>query len=93
MKDRLLSGERLDDLQRDGLMIIQNPKWFCFGMDAVLLSSFANVPEGKKYWISDVAMASFQSFYPLRLKRSTSKDWKFRRTSRIWRDEALSIIN
>ena len=48
MKDRLLSGERLDDLQRDGLMIIQNPKWFCFGMDAVLLSSFANVPEGKK---------------------------------------------
>lgn len=48
MKDGLLSGERLDDLQRDGLMIIQNPKWFCFGMDAVLLSSFANVPEGKK---------------------------------------------
>ena len=48
MKDGLLSGERLDDLQRDGLMLIQNPKWFCFGMDAVLLSSFAYVPEGKK---------------------------------------------
>ena len=48
MKDGLLSGERLDDLQRDGLMLIQNPKWFCFGMDAVLLSSFACVPEGKK---------------------------------------------
>lgn len=24
----LLPGERLDDLQRDGLMIIQNPNWF-----------------------------------------------------------------
>ncbi len=32
--------ERIDDLQRDGLCIIQNPKQFCFGMDAVLLSSF-----------------------------------------------------
>lgn len=36
----LREGERLDDLQRDGLMLIQNPDWFCFGMDAVLLSSF-----------------------------------------------------
>ena len=48
MKDIILPGERLDDLQRDGLMLIQNPNWFCFGMDAVLLSSFARVPEGKK---------------------------------------------
>ncbi|MGN1205527.1 MAG: tRNA1(Val) (adenine(37)-N6)-methyltransferase [Eubacterium sp.] len=47
MEELMLPGERLDDLQRDGLMIIQNPNWFCFGMDAVLLSSFANVAEGK----------------------------------------------
>lgn len=39
-------GERLDDLQRDGLMLIQNPKWFCFGVDAVLLSGFAKVGKG-----------------------------------------------
>ena len=44
----LLPGERLDDLQRDGLMLIQNPAWFCFGIDAVLLSSFARVSEGNK---------------------------------------------
>ena len=36
-KPVLMPGERLDDLQRDGLRIIQNPSWFCFGMDAVLL--------------------------------------------------------
>lgn len=34
-------GERLDDLQLGGLALIQNPKWFCFGVDAVLLSDFA----------------------------------------------------
>lgn len=39
----LREGERLDDLQRDGLCLIQNPAWFCFGMDAVLLSAFARV--------------------------------------------------
>ena len=43
----LRKGERLDDLQCKGLLIIQNPSWFCFGMDAVLLSSFAVVKEGQ----------------------------------------------
>lgn len=37
----LYSGERLDDLQRNGYRIIQDPGRFCFGMDAVLLSGFA----------------------------------------------------
>lgn len=36
-------GERIDDLQLNGLKIIQNPEWFCFGIDAVLLSGFARV--------------------------------------------------
>lgn len=36
-------GERLDDLQIKGYGIIQSPGRFCFGMDAVLLSSFARV--------------------------------------------------
>ena len=35
--------ERLDDLQLDGLKLIQNRKHFCFGTDAVLVCSFANV--------------------------------------------------
>lgn len=33
-------NERIDDLQFKGLKIIQNPDYFCFGMDAVLLSDF-----------------------------------------------------
>lgn len=33
--------ERLDDLQLHGLKLIQDDKYFCFGVDAVLLSHFA----------------------------------------------------
>lgn len=39
--------ERLDDLQIKGYQIIQNPGKFCFGIDAVLLSSFAKVKRGE----------------------------------------------
>lgn len=42
----LRDGERLDDLQRSGLGLIQNPEKFCFGMDAVLLSGFSKVKPG-----------------------------------------------
>ena len=36
----VLPGEKVDDLQRSGLRIIQDPARFCFGMDAVLLTGF-----------------------------------------------------
>lgn len=39
--------ERVDDLHRDGYQIIQDPSRFCFGVDAVLLSSFARVKKGE----------------------------------------------
>lgn len=45
-QDYLRDGERLDDLQRNGYKIIQNPKKFCFGMDAVLLAHFAAIKKG-----------------------------------------------
>lgn len=41
MTINLKDNERLDDLQRNNLKIIQNPEKFCFGMDAVLLTGFA----------------------------------------------------
>ena len=44
----LLENERVDDLQRNGLKIIQKTDGFCFGMDAVLLSGFAHVKRGEK---------------------------------------------
>ena len=37
----LLPGERVDDLQLNGLRIIQNPSLFRFGADAVCLANFA----------------------------------------------------
>ncbi len=43
----LLPGERLDELQRNGYRIIQRPDQFCFGVDAVLLTSFAVVKPGE----------------------------------------------
>lgn len=39
--------ERIDDLHRNGYRIIQDPKRFCFGQDAVLLSAFAKVQKGE----------------------------------------------
>ncbi|MCR5195397.1 MAG: tRNA1(Val) (adenine(37)-N6)-methyltransferase [Pseudobutyrivibrio sp.] len=47
MDNLVRSDERVDDLQINGYKIIQHPDKFCFGMDAVLLSSFAKVKEGE----------------------------------------------
>lgn len=41
------SGERLDDLQLNGLELIQDPNKFCFGVDAVFLSDFVRVKPGE----------------------------------------------
>ena len=46
MKSLIMENERLDDLQ-NGYMLIQNPKQFCFGIDAVLLAWFAKVKPGE----------------------------------------------
>lgn len=40
--------ERVDDLHRNGYQIIQDPKRFCFGIDAVILSGFVKVKKGEK---------------------------------------------
>ncbi len=42
------SHERVDDLQRSGLVIIQNPARFRFSVDAVLLSEFVTAREGDR---------------------------------------------
>ena len=44
----ILPHERVDDLHRKGYRIIQDPKRFCFGADAVLLSGFAKVKTGER---------------------------------------------
>lgn len=48
-EDQLIrEGERVDDLQRNGYRIIQDPGRFCFGMDAVLLAGFAKDAKGER---------------------------------------------
>ena len=44
----LKPGERIDDLQRGGLRIIQRENGFRFGTDAVLLADFAAVKRGER---------------------------------------------
>lgn len=50
MKDSTLvrSNERVDDLERNGYRLIQNPEVFCFGIDAILLAHFAKVSSYKQ---------------------------------------------
>ena len=52
----ILEDERIDDLQCKGYRLIQKPKGFCFGVDAVLLSDFARVK--KKQRVLDLCTGS-----------------------------------
>lgn len=47
-KDLIKTSERIDDLELSGLMILQDPGRFCFGMDAVLLSGYVKAPKGSR---------------------------------------------
>lgn len=69
-QDLLYPGERLDDLQIKGYQIIQNPEKFCFGMDAVLLSSFVNCRNGAKI----LDMGTGTGIIPILLAAKTSAD-------------------
>jgi len=44
----LRENEKIEDLQCRGLKIIQNKKWFCFGMDAVLLTNYCDIKNNSK---------------------------------------------
>ena len=68
MEDLLREGERLDDLGRNGYKIIQHPKKFCFGMDAVLLSAFARVEEKERV----VDFGTGTGILPILLEAKTS---------------------
>lgn len=49
MENFLKENERIDDLECEGLKIIQNSKGFCYGIDSVLLADFAReIKKGSK---------------------------------------------
>ncbi len=52
--DLLKPGERLDYLARENLSIIQNPDYFAFSVDAILLAHFAKVPRRQTARILDL---------------------------------------
>ena len=45
---KLNENERFDLIQKNGFGIIQNKKWFSYGIDAVLLSAFSEIKKGAK---------------------------------------------
>ena len=51
---KINANERIDDLCRDNLKLIQNTEVFCFGMDAVLLSTFASARKIRVECIQDL---------------------------------------
>ena len=79
----LKPGERLDDLQ-NGYWMIQNPSLFCYGIDAVLLASYAKVKRGER--AMDFCTGS--GIVPILLKAKTNGEhfsgWKFRSTVPRW---------
>ena len=69
-EDFLMEGESIDDLNRNGLVIIQSDKGFKFGMDAVLLSGYAKADKGEKV----LDMCSGNGIIPLLLSAKTEAD-------------------
>lgn len=67
MKIELKPTERLDDLGRNHYQIIQDPKRFCFGIDAVLLTEFARIKKGETV----LDMGTGTGIIPILLKAKT----------------------
>lgn len=68
--DLLKNGEQIDDLQLNGLHIIQNPNQFCFGVDAVLLSAYAS--QGIKKDARVLDLCSGNGIIPILLSAKSS---------------------
>lgn len=87
----LKPGERLDDLQ-NGYWMIQNPSLFCYGIDAVLLASYAKVKRGER--AMDFCTGS--GIVPILLKAKTTASifpgWKFRSTVPRWHSGVCGTI-
>lgn len=84
-------NERIDDLQIDGLRLIQNPDWFCFGVDAVLLAHFA--AQGIKKDAEVLDLCTGNGIIPLLLtaKSSARKIWGLEIQNPVWEMACRSV--
>lgn len=81
--DLVYCGERVDDLQ-NGLFVIQDPKKFCFGMDAVLLSGFARVKRGEVALDMGTGTGIIPILLSDRTDGSISRGWRSSMSVRRW---------
>ena len=86
INDLVKENERVDDLQ-NGYYIIQDPRKFCFGMDAVLLSGFARVKKGEKVLDMGTGTGIIPVLLLPRLWESISQVWKSRKSVLKWQQE------
>lgn len=83
MEIALEDGERIDSLHVGDFKIVQNRKFFCFGMDAVLLADFAfSRIDFKAKNLRILDLCSGNAIVPLllcgNLKKNDSKNFDFR---------------
>ena len=87
---KLNENEKIEDLQCNGLKIIQNKEWFCFGMDAVLLTNFCDIKSNSK--IADLGTGT--GIIPIFLsgKRNYSKAYALEIQEEVAEMAARSVI-
>ena len=81
----LFPGERLDDLQLNGLELIQDPKKFCFGVDAVFLSDFVKIKAGER--ALDLGTGLYRYCCLKRRRDVILQVWRFSRRWQRWLEE------
>lgn len=90
MEVELKKGERVDCLERKNYKIIQDKDRFCFGMDAILLSGFAQVKEGEQMLDLGTGTGILPILWRQRQKDGILRDWRFRKKAQRWQEEAFS---
>lgn len=83
--------ERLDELHRNGYFIIQDPKRFCFGMDAVLLSGFAKAKKGERVLDLGTGTGIIPILMEAKQKQKILRRLRSRKKVRIWHAGACAI--